>query len=371
MTSAEPIKLNDFARQWADVGAQAEAAFAQVGRSGWYVLGHEVVEFEAALARCSGVNHAVGCANGLDAIELGLRALDLRPGEPVLTTPLSAFATTLAILRAGGRPVYVDVDQDGLLDLDLAEPLLRANPDLRTLVPVHLYGRALNLDRLQRLKQDFGLRIVEDMAQAIGACWQGRPVGSVGQLAALSFYPTKNLGCFGDGGAVLTGSAELAERCRILRDYGQTAKYVHAEVGLNSRLDEVQAALLHRALLPRLQDWTRRRRCIARRYGEEIDHPAVLLPTPSEESVWHLFVLRVQGRDSLRCHLDRHGVQSAIHYPSLIPEQGALHGLPNDSNPTPRAAELANTVLSLPIHPYLDDDEVGRVVEAVNSWGGP
>lgn len=363
----DTVKLNDFGRLWEEVGARAEAAFSEVGRRGWYVLGQEVAGFERDLAVCCGLSHAVGCASGLDAIELGLRALNLRPDQPVLTTPLSAFATTLAILRAGGTPVYVDVDDDGLLDLDLAERALRDAPQLRAMVPVHLYGRSLNLERLADLKDELGLLLVEDMAQAVGASWQGRPVGSVGQLAALSFYPTKNLGCLGDGGAVLCTAPEHAERCRSLRDYGQTSKYVHSELGLNSRLDEVQAAIMRQAFLPRLADWTARRRAIARAYGQGISHPEVRLPSPSEESVWHLYPVRAERREALVNHLAESGVQSAVHYPILIPDQEAMRGQP-PSAPTPNAARWARTVLSLPIHPYLSQQEVGRVVDAVNSW---
>lgn len=364
------VKLNDFGRVWEDVGALVQAAFSRVGASGWYVLGPEVAAFEAALADHSRTLLTVGCASGLDAIELALRALDLRPGQPVLTTPLSAFATTLAILRAGGRPVYVDVDDDGLLDLDQAEEVLRRDNQLKFMVPVHLYGRCLDLHRLTSLRDEFQLKLVEDMAQAVGASSQGLPVGSVGQMAALSFYPTKNLGCLGDGGAVLTNDSAFANRCRSLRDYGQTSKYVHAELGLNSRLDEVQAAIMKQAFLPRLADWTERRRAIAREYGQRISHPVVKLPTASEESVWHLYPVRAEHRDDLMNHLAEHGVQSAVHYPILIPDQEAMRDVP-PSPPTPKAAEWARTVLSLPVHPYLSDTEVQQVIDAVNSWSAP
>lgn len=364
------VKLNDFERLWQDVGGRAEVAFAEVGKRGWYVLGQEVSAFETALAEFSRVPRVVGCASGLDAIELSLRALDLRPGQPVLTTPLSAFATTLAILRAGGKPVYVDVDEDGLVDLNLAEHAFREDSELRAMVPVHLYGRCLDLGRLARLKDEFGLLLVEDMAQAVGATWQQRPVGSVGQLAAVSFYPTKNLGCLGDGGAVLGCDEGAMERCRSLRDYGQTSKYRHAELGLNSRLDEVQAAIMRQAFLPHLGQWTEQRRAVARAYGQGITHPLLCLPRPSEESVWHLYVVRTEHRDSLLNHLAERGVQSAVHYPVLIPDQEAMRGQP-PSLPTPRAAEWARTALSLPIHPYLSQEEVAHVIETVNAWDSP
>ena len=369
-TTLEPIGLNDFTRQWAQVGEAAQAAFRQVGQSGRYVLGKEVELFEQELAKFASLPHAIGCASGLDAIEIGLRALNLQPGQKVLTTPLSAFATTLAILRAGGTPTFIDVDEHGLLDLNLAEQALESDPCLKFLVPVHLYGRSLDLPRLQHLKDKYQLDIVEDAAQAIGATHQGKPVGSVGQVTAISFYPTKNLGCMGDGGAVLTSDPALEKRCRTLRDYGQTSKYVHAELGLNSRLDEVQAAILRQALLPELSTWTDRRKAIAERYLRTINHPEVQLPTADDEAVWHLFPVRSNRRDSLMAHLRSHQIQSAVHYPGLIPEQEAMRDVP-PSPPTPTALITARTVLSLPIHPFLTDSEIERVASAVNAWPTP
>ena len=223
----DPILMNDFSRQWQEIGADCMSAVERVGRSGWYVLGREVSTFETQLAAFCGVKHAVACANGLDAIEIALRAMGLQQGQKVLTTPLSAFATTLAIHRAGGEPVFVDVDHSGNLDLGEAEKALAADRDIRFMVPVHLFGHAVDLDRLEALRDRFDLQIVEDAAQAIGASFKGRVVGSVGQAATLSFYPTKNLGALGDGGALLTNDPELASRFLNLRDYGQTAKYVH------------------------------------------------------------------------------------------------------------------------------------------------
>lgn len=372
------ILLNDFKRQWAECGPAALAAVARVGASGWYVLGREVVAFEQALAAWWGLPAAVGVASGLDAIEVALRALDLRPGAPVLTTPLSAFATTLAIHRAGGRAVFVDTDPSGLLDLDAAEAYLAAHPDVRTLVPVHLYGRCLDLDRLQALRDRFELRVVEDCAQSHGASWSGRPCGSVGQLAATSFYPTKNLGALGDGGALLTATPALEQRARALRDYGQSAKYVHDLVGLNSRLDELHAAILRDAFLPRLTTWTERRRAIAARYEAELSGAPglrLLEAPPASASVQHLFPVQVPAgrRAALQAVLQAEGVATAVHYPRLIPDQPAARELGClAAAPLPRARALADGELSLPIHPYLTDDEVGRVVRAVRgALAGP
>src|SRR5947209_3969109 len=265
-------------------------AIDRVAASGWYILGKEVDNFEHKLAEFWGISHAVGVGNGMDAIEIGLRCLDLQPGQKVLTTPFSAFATTLAIIRAGGVPVFVDVDDNGNIDLEQSGEALARDNSIRFFVPVHLYGNPLDLENLERLKADFNLRVVEDCAQAIGATFGGRAVGTVGQAAATSFYPTKNLGALGDGGAFLTNDATIAEAAIEMRNYGQSAHYVHSRLALNSRLDELHAAILRDAFLPNLPRWTTARRRIAMKYLDEIRNPALSLPVGSAgDSVWHLF----------------------------------------------------------------------------------
>lgn len=365
--------MNDFRAQWADVSSDVLSAVQAVGESGFYVLGEQVRAFEGALAKAAGVPHVIGCASGLDGLEIALRLTRWAAGTKVITTPLSAFATTLAIVRAGGVPVFVDVDESGLLDLDVVEALVARDPSVRHVLPVHLYGHALDLERLARMRGKLGLWIVEDLAQALCARFRGIAVGSVGQANATSFYPTKNLGAMGDGGAVLTSDLELVERAKALRDYGQTGKYKHELIGLNSRLDEVHAAILARALLPRLARWTATRRAIAERYRRELAHPHVQpLPAPSgSESVWHLFPVRVPDgrRDSLIAHLKHEGILSAVHYPVAIPDQPALAGLPFECvGELPRARALCRQELSIPIHPYLTDAHVGRVIAAINAW---
>src|SRR5262245_19557592 len=366
-----PVPSNDFKALWDCIRADAMAAFQRVGESGWFILGREVAAFEAALAQAWPVPHAVGCGNGLDAIEIGLTCLALPRGTPVLTTPLSAFATTLAIVRAGGVPWFVDVDESGLIDLDAVESALHAHPELRWLVPVHLYGHALDLRRLAELMARFELRVVEDCAQSIGARSRGTPTGRVGEIAATSFYPTKNLGCLGDGGALLTGSAELANRARSLRDYGQTKKYEHALLGLNSRLDEVQAAVMRDALLPRVADWTARRRAIARRYRDGLRSSPVEVPPVPEgsDSACHLFPVLVDDPEGLLRHLGARGVGGARHYPICIPDQAAMRGVPSRTIGTlERARRFAAREVSLPIHPFLDDEGVDRVIEACRAF---
>jgi dTDP-3-amino-3,4,6-trideoxy-alpha-D-glucose transaminase len=369
--STQRILLNDFVAQWRDVRADAVAALERVGASGWLILGSEVKGFEAELARYWGVPEVVGCASGLDAIEIALRALGLAPGDKVLTTPLSAFATSLAIVRAGGVPVFVDVDAAGQLDLELAAQALRADPTIRFCLPVHLFGHALDARRLAELAA-LPVKLVEDCAQACGASSRGVPVGATGAAAATSFYPTKNLGAMGDGGALLTADAALAAEARSLRDYGQTAKYVHARLGMNSRLDELHAAILRSALLPRLPAHTRRRAEIAAAYRRGIAHRALALPPVPEgsQSVWHLFPVLVDGaRDAFMAHLGSAGIGSGVHYPTLIPDQPAFSGVPHERKGSlERALRFAQSEVSLPIHPYLTDEQVERVIAACNSW---
>jgi dTDP-3-amino-3,4,6-trideoxy-alpha-D-glucose transaminase len=360
------ILQNDFKRQWAEVGAAALAAVERVGVSGRYILSQEVAVFEGKLARFWGVSQAVGVANGMDAIEIGLRALDLRPGQKVLTTPFSAFATTLAILRAGGVPVFVDVDDNGNIDLEQCREVFSRDRSIRFFVPVHLYGNPLDLEQLAALKQDFGLVIVEDCAQAIGARHGGRNVGTVGQVAATSFYSTKNLGALGDGGALLTNDPSTASRARALRNYGQSDLYLHDELGLNSRLDELHAAVLSDALLPNLERWTGARRQIAARYLRELQPIRTIKPAPSAEPVWHLFPIFVDAaeRDNTRERLLGGGVASGVHYPRLISNQPAMQlSVSYEVAVEPANARLlAASEISLPIHPFLRADEIQMVI---------
>ena len=368
------IELNDFGRQWADIGDAVLGAVRIVGESGRYILGSEVTAFESALAGVLGAKHAVGCGSGLDALEIALRATGAQPGDRILTTPLSAFATTLAILRVECVPVFADVDASGLLDLDLCEQFV-AGGRVRFVVPVHLFGHALDLHRLARMRERFGLVVVEDIAQAIGAASRGRGVGTVGDASALSLYPTKNLGAMGDGGALFTDDAAIRDRSRALRDYGQSAKYVHDHRGLNSRLDEIQASILRRASLPRLEAWLARRRQIALSLLDGIVNPRVRpVPVPDgSSSAWHLFPVLVDDRNAFRRHLEAGGVHTGIHYPRLITEQRALaaHRAHEVCGELRNAAIFSRSEVSLPIHPYLTPGEVERIVDLVNAWSPP
>jgi dTDP-4-amino-4,6-dideoxygalactose transaminase len=371
------IPMNDFKRQWHDTRDDVLRAVACVAESGWYILGTELAEFERALGSVWTLGYCAGVASGLDAIEISLKALGCKPGDLVLTTPLSAFATTLAIVKIGAIPVFVDTDRFGLIDLDLCRQLLIRRPDIRFLVPVHLYGNALNLDKLRLIKQRFDLIVVEDCAQSIMADCEGSMTGTVGQCAATSFYPTKNLGAMGDAGAVLTNDPSLLQRVQALRDYGQSARYRHDYIGYNSRLDELHAAILRRAHLSRLPAWTARRRQIASRYLAGLVHPGIRpigAPTGSH-SCFHLFpvIVEPERKPSLIEHLRRNSIATGEHYPLLIPEQRAMAQVPYEvigdfPGVFPNARRIATGELTLPLHPYMTDEEVERVIAACNAW---
>lgn len=369
------VPLNDFGRHWDATREDALAAFEAVGRSGWYILGREVAAFEESLAAVWNLPYAVGVGSGLDALEISLRALGCGPGDKVLTTPLSAFASTLAILKLRAVPVFVDTDEFGLIDLDACRSVLQMRGDIRFLLPVHLFGHSLDMRRLRSLGEESGCRIVEDCAQCIGASHNGVPAGAAGQMAATSFYPTKNLGAMGDGGAILTASPELARTARTLRDYGQSAKYRHELVGYNSRLDELQAGLLRRVYLPRLAGWREKRRRIAERYIEGIRNPALrAMGAPrGSDSCWHLFPVLVEdGRKSeFMAWLASQGIGCGEHYPCAVPDQPAMSGVPFESTgPLDTARRICRGEVSLPVHPYLQDGEIARVIDACNGWRG-
>jgi len=359
--------MNDFRRQWDDAGPDVLRAVDVVGKSGWYILGEHVRRFESALASYWSIPHAIGVASGLDALEIALRAAGLQPGDRVLTTPLSAFATTMAIVRLGGVPVFCDTTESGLMDLNEARDALRAMPGIRFLLPVHLYGFPIDPAGLRSLIDEFSLICIEDCAQSIGATFSGRPSGLTGIAAATSFYPTKNLGAIGDGGAILTADPAFAHRVRVLRDYGQSAKYQHTEIGWNSRLDELQAAILSEAFLPRLAGWTERRRKIAQNYRAAWASTAIrLLPEPEASSNpgWHLFPVRVPAarKKAFINHLRQNGIATGEHYPILIPDQEAMRTVASACfGPLTRAKALADEEVSLPIHPYLHPAEAATI----------
>lgn len=337
-------------------------AIARVVQSGWYVLGPEVSAFEAEFAAASGAAHAIGVGTGTDAIALILKALDIGPGDEVITTPLSAAYTALAVIMAGARPVFADIDPSRHT-LSPAAVEAAITPRTRAILPVHLYGQAADMRALSAIASRHGLALVEDACQAHLATSEGQPVGTIGIAGAFSFYPTKNLGCLGDGGAIVTSDTALADRLRRLRNGGQTNRYHHAEAGMNSRLDEMQAAIL-RARLPYLGGWTARRRELAARYRAGLAAAPVAVPAEYDAGhVYHLFVVRTPVRARLQEHLSAQGIETLVHYPVPIPRQPALAAqAPADC---PEGQRACDEVLSLPLHPGLGTADLDAVVASV------
>ena len=361
------LAINDLGRHYATTRKDVEAAISKVLASGWFVLGPHVRDFEQAFARYCGVSECVGVANGTDAIELALRGLGLAPGDKVVVAANAGMYATVAMMTLGCRPVFVDVHAGSML---MDATALRAvdDPGVRAVIVTHLYGRLADMEEITTICAQRGWPLIEDCAQAHGASRDGRRAGSFGHAATFSFYPTKNLGALGDGGAITTQSTEFAQKLRQLSQYGWGRKYEVAQSGgRNSRLDEIQAAILL-AKLPRLDGWNTRRREIAAQYTRGISHADVRLPAYTDESwVAHLYVIECTDRDHLRKHLAANQVASDIHYPIPDHRQAALaedfHGLS-----LPVTEQLATRILSLPCFPEMTDAEVEHVIQAVNQW---
>lgn len=363
------ILMNDFkAEPEALLVAELDAA-ERVLRSGWYVLGHEVKAFETAWANRCGTAYSVGVGNGMDAIEIGLRALDIGPGDEVITTPMTAFATVLAIIRAGAAPVLADIDPStALLDPASVERCITSRT--KAVLLVHLYGQVNNMETWGELCSRHGIVLLEDCAQAHLAGWKGRVAGSFGRFGAYSFYPTKNLGALGDGGALVCNDSALAERAAVLRNYGQSVRYFHPELGLNSRLDELQAALLL-ARLEWLDDFTRRRQQIATAYHNGISNPTVQplsVPVHPENHVYHLFVVVCRQRDRSALYFKERGVETLIHYPVPVHFQEPCKNLRRDPHGLHASERHAAQCLSIPCHPHMSGSDVAQVIDVINAF---
>jgi dTDP-4-amino-4,6-dideoxygalactose transaminase len=360
------IPLVDLKRQHKTVADDIAAGLARVFENASFVLGHEVAAFEEAYARFAGVAHCVGVANGTDALELALRALGIGAGDEVILPANTFIASALAVVRAGATPVLVDCDPVHLL-IDPARVAERVGPRTRAVMPVHLFGQMAPVERIAELIAGRRVALVEDAAQAHGARRYGRPAGDYGAVAATSFYPAKNLGAYGDAGAVLTRDAGLANKVRVLRNYGSDVTYHHPETGFNSRLDALQAVVLS-AKLPHLADWNDARRRAAARYRDLLrDVAGVGLPGVLEgnEHVWHLFVVRVPRRDEVLRKLHDAGIGAGVHYPVPMHLQGALAQLGHRRGDFPVAEHAATEILSLPLFPEITGDQQECVVAAL------
>jgi dTDP-4-amino-4,6-dideoxygalactose transaminase len=358
ITSMEPLVLE-----------QCRAAIDRVIAEGSYILGPAVSMFESAFADYLGTAHCVGVNNGTSALHLAMLACGIGPGDEVITTPITWISTSWGISYVGARPVFVDIDKVTYnIDPGLVEAAI--TPRTRAILPVHLYGQSANLAALSGLARKHGLALIEDAAQAHGARYNGRRLGTFGDVGCFSFYPTKNLGGFGEGGALVTNRDDLADRARRLRDHAQAGRHIHSELGYNYRMESLQAAVLA-AKLSRLDAWNAMRAHQALRYRERLEGtPGLILPgCPQPDShVWHLYVIMVMGdRDAFRDRLRAVGVETGIHYPTLVPFQGAYAALGYRQGDFPAAETLASQAVSLPLYPGLGDDQIDYVADQVRS----
>jgi dTDP-4-amino-4,6-dideoxygalactose transaminase len=364
------IPVVDLKAQYAAIKPEVDAAIQRVLEHTQFIQGPEVRAFEDAFARFVGADAAVGVASGTAALQLALLACGIGPGDEVITTPFTFYATAEAIDQTGASPVFVDIAPD-TYNLDPAKIQAAITPRTRAILPVHLYGQAADMDDILAVARQHGLRVIEDAAQAHAAEYYGRRCGSLGDLACFSFYPSKNLGCYGDGGMVTGSDVELMTRIRRLRDHGRVGKYEHVELGWGSRLDALQAAILG-AKLPHLAQWTEQRRAAAARYNDLLSGMDVVIPTerPYNQHVYYCYVIRSQRRDALATHLAEHGIDTVVHYPIPMHLQPAYREMGLGQGTYPVAESAAEQVLSLPMFPEITLEQQQRVAGAVRSFVG-
>lgn len=370
-SSPEKMKIPflDVGAAYRELKPEIDAAIARVLDSGWYILGPEVEAFETEYAAYCEARYAIGVANGLDALHLALRAMEVGPGDEVIVPSNTYIATWLAVSQCGATPVPVE-PIEATYNIDPARIEAAITPRTKVILPVHLYGQPADLDPILDIARRHGLRVLEDAAQAHGACYKGRRIGAHGDAVAWSFYPGKNLGALGDGGAITTNDPEVADRIRILRNYGSRVKYVNEERGFNSRLDPIQAAVL-RVKLKALDDWNARRKRLAKIYLETLNSGLMKLSFVPDyaEPVWHLFVIRYAKREALQQLLSDAGIGNMIHYPIPPHRQQAFANLCILPGALPIAEAMANEVLSLPIGPHLSPEYVSKVISALRDLG--
>jgi dTDP-4-amino-4,6-dideoxygalactose transaminase len=372
-TKFDSVPLLDLHRQYQSIREEILAAIERVCDSQHFILGAEVESLEREIAGFTGSTAAVGCASGTDALWLALAASGVRPGDSVITSPFSFLASASAIVRAGARPLFADVDPT-TLNLDAAQVAIQlhsGNGNVRALLPVHLYGQCADMDAMNAVAAEFKLVIVEDAAQAIGAAWDGRRAGSLGMTAAFSFYPTKNLSAFGDAGLVTALDPHVADHMRRLRNHGSSRRYMHEEMGWNARMDAIQAAVL-RVKLPRIERWNQQRRALAESYNRLIRSSGLALgaitplhTAPQAHHVFHQFVVRAQRRDQLRKFLADRKIGTEIYYPLPLHLQPCFEYLGYKETSFPEAERAAREVLALPMFPELTEDEQKWVVQTM------
>ena len=360
----EKIPLLDLRAEYAEIKGSVDAAIQRVVESARFILGEEVTNFEKDFASFCRAEHAIGVGSGTDALYVALKTCGVEIGDEVITTPMTFIATSEAISLCGAKPVFVDIDpQTHNIDPNLIEAVI--TPKTKVILPVHIHGYPVDIDPILAIARRFNLRVIEDAAQAQGAEYKGRRVGTLADMACFSFYPGKNLGAYGDAGAITTNDAELAKKARLFRDHGRTSKYVHQVVSFNWRIDALQAAILH-AKLPFLEGWNRRRHEIALKYNELLKDCGAQLPVIDEDfgSVWHHYAINISNRDEVQKKLKEKGIETGIHYPIPLHIQPAYQFLEHEPGDFPVSEQVAATTLSLPMFPAMTDEQVKHVADS-------
>jgi dTDP-4-amino-4,6-dideoxygalactose transaminase len=361
--------MNDFSKDPVTLKDSVINEISNVIDSGWFVLGKTVSSFEKKFSSMMNIDYGIGVANGMDAIEIILRSKNIGPGDEVITTSMTAFPTVLAIIRAGATPVLSDINEaTGLMSLSSAKACITKKT--KAILLVHLYGQIKDMDSWLELTKNNNIDLIEDCAQSHLAAYNGITAGNFGIAGAFSFYPTKNLGAYGDAGFIATNDINISESAKILRDYGQTAKYSHDRIGLNSRLDEVQAAILIQRMEILIKQ-TKRRQDIATAYFDNLSNKKIKLlkePESKESHVFHLFVLLCNNRSELQKYLLDNEIQTNIHYPLPMHNQKAVTGISHDANGLGNSELHANKCLSIPCHPNMTDNEVDKVIDIINNF---
>lgn len=359
----EKIPLLDLRAEYAEIKGSVDAAIQRVVESARFILGEEVTNFEKDFAAFCRAEHAIGVGSGTDALYVALKTCGVEIGDEVITTPMTFIATSEAISLCGAKPVFVDIDpQTHNIDPNLIEAVI--TPKTKVILPVHIHGYPVDIDPILAIARRFNLRVIEDAAQAQGAEYKGRRAGTLADMACFSFYPGKNLGAYGDAGAITTNDAELAKKARLFRDHGRTSKYEHQVVSFNWRIDALQAAILH-AKLPFLEGWNRRRHEIALQYNELLKDCGAQLPVIDEDfgSVWHHYAINISNRDEVQKKLKEKGIETGIHYPIPLHIQPAYQFLEYEAGDLPFSEQVAATTLSLPMFPAMTDEQVHHVAE--------
>jgi len=359
------IDFGDLKRNYLSIQKEIDKSVQKVLQKGWFILGENVEKFEKEFAEYCQARYGVGVGNGLGAIQISLMALRIGKNDEVLTAPNSAMATALAISLVGAKPIFVDINPE-TYNIDSLKIEAKITKKTKAILPVHLFGQSADMEAINKIAKKYNLKVIEDACQAHGANYQGRKTGSLSNIGCFSFYPSKNLGTYGEGGMILTNNKHLAEQAIRLRNYGQKTRYLFPERGINSRLDELQAAIL-RVKLRYLDKWNQRRRFLAKLYNQYLANSSVIIPQEQKdcEHIYHLYVIRTKKRNQLQRYLAKQGIQTAIHYPKPIYLQKAYQDLGLKKGTCPIAEKYSQEILSLPIYPELKESQIKKISQTI------